>query len=512
MSCLARAAAAPRRPVAGGPLAVMACAALMLTAGSGLLFIGGVAWAEEADLRGANQLELYYDTALEESLVDDRLDIDLTWNRFSAGVVFLSHTPSDPRLDPNKYGIRQEGIRKRWVGAKHGPVEARLGDSYATLGSGMVLMIYEDKTIDFDNVVDGAHIRAELGRFDFEGIAGTNSYGRPATIVKGLAARSDLGKGWSVVANGALVDSVFGDEPRPGRDGIAGLQGTARLPGGIDLKGEYAIRHYSPERKGRRSPADGHGGYFAANASVGRVAFLVEGKDLLRFAHAYGIPPTVVRQHTTTLLNRGSHVPNIRLDDERGIQTEVMINPSPALSFTGNWSRSYARHADLPAWEVVGEAEADWIGTHWILRAGETEEKVREGSDRVFFERITYGGDAQRSFGPWAIEVGYETQATQKQDLATSRFEWPVEYRDQVATVSLTRAPRHSWSVTTEWSDEPNLDRESWFWAEWRIRLGLLGQLTVAGGSLRGGQVCSGGVCKIVDPFEGGRLELLTNF
>jgi hypothetical protein len=44
------------------------------------------------------------------------------------------------------------------------------------------------------------------------------------------------------------------------------------------------------------------------------------------------------------------------------------------------------------------------------------------------------------------------------------------------------------------------------------IRLGAAGQLTLSGGTIRGGMVCSGGICKFEDPFEGGRLEFLTNF
>ncbi len=480
-----------------------------------LLFAGGAsaAGAAEVEIRAANQLEGYYDTKLEESVADDRLDVELRYDRFSAGIVFLSHTPSNPQfLDPNLFGPHVEGIRKRWVTASHGPIDLRLGDSYASFGSGMVLRIIEDQAVDFDNGVDGFHIEAALRRLTLEGIGGTNSYREARTIVKGLSSRLDAGKGWTFSMNGALIDSVIGDAPRPGRDGIGGMEAVGSLPGNVSVTGEYAIRHYTPERRGVRSPADGHAAYAAVSGGAGPVILLAEGKDLLRFKHAYAIPPTAVRQHSSTLLNRGSHVPNIRLDDERGFQAEAILALGPEASLTGNYSASEARHAALPAWEAFGQLEGERFGSHWILRAAEQEERVIEGDHRTLFERATFGGNWQRRLGDWSLEVGYETQGIRKQNIARRLFETAREYRDQITTLTLGRAPRHSWAATVEWTDDALSAKKSWLWLEWNVRLGLLGQLTLGGGSLRGGQVCSGGVCKIVSPFEGGRVELLTNF
>ena len=478
--------------------------------------------AESTELRAGNQLEVYYDTQVDESVVDDRLDVDLRYDRFSAGIVFLSHSASNYlKLDQNKFGPSKQGIRKRWVTASNGPFEVRAGDSYATFGSGLVLRIFEDQAVDFDNVIDGARAQVTHGALTFEGIAGTNSYGEARTVVKGLSGRVEPRPGWLFGLNGAVIDTVSGDAPQPGRDGVASVQVDGGLPGGIDLTGEYAVRRYTPERPGRATPADGHATYLAAHGGIGPFSFSAEAKDLLRFKHAYTTPPTVARQHASTLLNRGSHVPNIRLDDERGVQTEILWTPYSNLLLTGNWSRSEARHATLPARETFGQAELDWKGAHLVAYGAETEEKVRERADRVFFERITYGGDALRGLGrDWSLELGLETQGVQEQDLAKAFYQFPLQYRESLASITLAKAPRHSWAATVEWTDNPNdasgsrggKEKDSWAWFEWTIRLGVAGQISLGAGSLRGGQVCSGGVCKQVDPFEGGRIELLTNF
>jgi hypothetical protein len=489
-------------------LASSACLALACMAG-GI----GPASAAEIDLRGAYQLEGYYETNLSESVADQRLDINAAYSHFSSGIVFLAHSPSNPRfLDPNGYGAHIEGIRKRWVTVEHGALQARLGDSYATFGSGMVLRIIEDQTVDFDNVVDGGSAQYAWRGLTVEGISGTNSYGESRTMVNGLSGRYDLGGGWLAGLNGAMIDSLSGPTPEPGRDAIGGIQAAGSLPGGTSLTTEYAVRHYNPERAGVTSPGDGHAAYLAITGNRGPVTLLVEGKDFLRFRHAYAIPPTCVPQHSTALMNRASHSPNIRLDDERGFQTEATVSLGTRATLLANYSASMARHVSLPAREAYGQLETDALRSHWIFRIARTGERLIEGDHRILNDRLTYGGDWIGQRGAWSIETGLETQETIKENLARHLFERSRKTHDTIATITVGRSPRYIWSGTVEWTDDRFASKDMWIWVEWSIRMGVLGQVNLAGGSLRGGQVCSGGVCKTVAPFEGGRIELLANF
>lgn len=467
----------------------------------------------EIGYRAANQIEAYYDTNLDESVVDDRLDVEITYGRLSAGAVLLSHSASNPLLsDPNLYGADFHGVRKRWVEGTYLPITARVGDSDATFSNGLVLRIYEDQTVDFDNSVDGCRVRVDLDRLSLEGIAGTNSFGEPRSNVKGLAATYDVGGGWTAGVHGALVDLLDANGPLPGRDDLAGVATTGVLPADVTLTAEYAIHRVRLERPGEPDPADGHGAYAALTGSRGPLSLLLEAKDFLRFRHAYAIPPTAVRQHATPLLNRGSHVPNIRMDDERGFQAEAVATIHPDFRVTGNYSASEARHADLPAEEIYADLDAAWAGSHWILRADRAEETVREGDHRTLYERATFGGNWLRVFRSFSAEIAYETQGILEQNLARASFEPAREYRDHVASITVGMAPTHSWSATLEWTDNERAVKDSWLWIEWGVRLGVLGNLTLGGGSVRGGTVCSGGVCKVVAPFDGGRVELLTNF
>ena len=161
-----------------------------------------------------NQLEVDYSTELDESTVDDRLDLGISFRRFGAGIVYLAHEPTDhTRLDRNKYGPRQEGIRKRWITAATDHFEVRVGDNYAAFGSGLVVRIVEDQAVDFDNVVDGFYGMGTYRGLTFEAIAGTNSIDAPVTMVKALTGRVDAGRGWTLGLNGAVIDSVQGNDP-----------------------------------------------------------------------------------------------------------------------------------------------------------------------------------------------------------------------------------------------------------------------------------------------------------
>ena len=115
---------------------------------------------------------------------------------------------------------------------------------------------------------------------------------------------------------------------------------------------------------------------------MGPFTLFLEGKELLRFDHAYAVPPTAARQHTSTLLNRGSHVPNIRHADERGYQAELMWSPLTEIYLTGNYSESEAKHET--AQSAVDMAAAQ--GADGEAYDGNTTEKlepIRHRGERV---------------------------------------------------------------------------------------------------------------------------------
>ena len=508
-----------RRAAARG---VFACALLSA--------LGTIARAEEgATVQIANQLEAYYDTKLEESVIDDRLDAGLTYGPYSIGAEFLSHSPSDPIwLDPNDFGAQTQGLRKRWIAAESNGWSVRLGDVYGTLGRGLALSIFEDQVVDFDNALDGVQGEAAVGPASLKVIAGTNSFDEAAQVVKGAEARVALPRGTTLGMEGVLLNSVaHGPADRPLRDQLGGAHAATSLGSIADLYGEYVLRSYRYYEADPKATGEGHAGYASATWYLGRVQVLSEFKDLLRYklldASENGFtastpsiinPPTAIRQHASTLLNRGGHTPNIDLNDERGGKVEALVTVDDKTHLTGAFGRTEARHRHQPSREAYGEIER-WLTdrAEVIAKFGETEEIVIEGGEEIFTERITYAGTLLVPWNDtWSTQIDFETQGTQEQNRATRDFQEPLEFRDNLLSLTVSRAPNMSFALTSEWSDSPKEVDDFWMWGECNLRLGDRHQLLLGGGKLRGGQLCSGGVCKLVDPFEGGRIEFLTTF
>jgi len=467
-------------------------------------------------ISAADQLEAYYDRALEESVLDNRLDVTLGRGAYTLGASFLSHSPSDAgRLDPNDFGAQTQGIRKRWLEAATDDWTVRVGDVYSTYGRGLALSIFEDQTVDFDNVLDGVMARGALGPAELRVIAGTNSIGDEFQVLKG--ARLDLrGDRWGRFGlQGVWSDSTsVGGIGRPGGDRLYGSSWERSVSDFADVYGEYVIRHPENYRAGARQGPDGHGGYGSLALYLGRVQVLAEYKDLLRYQLPFVNPPTTVRQHTTTLMNRGGHTPNIRLDDERGGLIEAQFQLAEATRVVSSYSKTEARQSNQPSWEVYGELEQD-VGEslELFLKGGETEETVLEGENPVFFERRNAVAQAiWRVDDTWSIEGTFETQAVQESNRGTAQFRFPLEFSNHLISTTVSRAPNLSLALTTEWTDDDRPEDDLWVWGECNLRLGDRRQLLLGGGRLRGGQLCSGGVCKLVDPFEGGRIEFLTTF
>jgi hypothetical protein len=490
----------------------LATALLLVGIGQGGRPALGQGLGDDVSIQVANQFEFYWDTDLDETLVDDRLDASITKGPFTLGATFLSHSPSDPqRLDLNDFGPQVQGVRKRWLEANTSDLNLRIGDVYATFGRGLALQVFEDQTVDYDNVLDGFYGSGSFKDASLEVITGTNSLGDPFQVLKGAQLLLPLPRRFTIGLEGVWSDSVGSAlQSRPGGDRLWG----GHLGGGLgslaDVYGEYVVRNYENFRRGGADIAQGHGGYANLTLYLGRLQLLTEYKDFLRYELPYINPPTANRSHASTLFNRGSHVANIRFNDERGGLVDAYLTLAERTHVNASYSKSEARHFHAPAWEAYGEIE-HWLGgTELVLRGGETEETIREGIDDIFFERITASGTIIQPLSEvWSFEVTAESQGVQESNQGTRQYQFPIEYRDNIVSATLNKSPNMSWALTVEWTDDDRQARDNWLWGEWNIQIADRYQLLLGGGQLRGGQLCSGGICKLVDPFQGGKVEFL---
>jgi hypothetical protein len=472
--------------------------------------------AEEITIQAKQELELWHDTDLDESVADERVDFYLGYGLFSVQSTFLVHQPTDfQRLDPSDFGEPFEGVRKRMVEARVGPAVAQLGDVYTTMGRGVALQLIENQVVDFDNTVDGFRLQWTDPRYRLEAVAGRNAYGvREASLKAGSARWTGL-SGLESALHVVQVDSSDDAAGRErGRDRMHGGELSYQTDWG-DVFGIYMVRDFTAGGVEPPSFPQGHAGYGAMSVYWGPLAVTLEGKDYLRYENAYTIPSPVARQHTTTLLNRTSHTVYANADDERGYQAEALLNVDRAdVEISLGRAAGETHDETFPYFENYGQAE--WrAGERLVLlgRAGETEETVDEGTKIVFFERFTFGGNLYWSLSDsWSFEVDAETQGRKESELANADYTFPLEVRDNIITANLYHSPWLALAATVEWTDDSREATQHWIFTEANFQVLDRHQINVGGGSFRGGQLCSGGICRPIAPFTGLRINWLTTF
>ncbi|MBU1701563.1 MAG: hypothetical protein KJ970_14575 [Candidatus Eisenbacteria bacterium] len=482
-----------------------------------LLHIPAIVEAQETTIQAHQELEIWNDSDLDEMVADERFDFRLGYGNFALSTTFLIHQPSDAdRLDPNLYGDPFEGLRKRMLEARVGSAVAQIGHVYSTLARGVGLQIIENQPVDFDNAVDGFRARWDEERYQIELLAGGNAFDEKEIYVKaasfGTAALSDLHLSYHAVQ----VDSTDDPAGRPrGRDRIHGGDFEWSSMWG-DLFAAYLVRDYIHPDENQREYPQGHAGYGVCNIFWGPLSLSFEGADFLRYKWAYSQgTPIPIRQHATTLLTRGSHVANFRLEDERGYQAEALLGLlDGVLAVTLNHSASETHDEELPFFESYGDLQ--WHPNPDLtitLRASESEETIQAANHETFFERLTYGGNIyQPVTDTWSVEIDFETQGVQEQNLSVSSYTFPIETRDNLATFNLYHAPNLAFAVTHEWTNDAREKKDEWTFAEMNFQFMERHQLSLGFGSFRGGQLCSGGICRPLAPFTGLRLNWQTVF
>jgi len=88
------------------------------------------------------------------------------------------------------------------------------------------------------------------------------------------------------------------------------------------------------------------------------------------------------------------------------------------------------------------------------------------------------------------------------------------DYTNTLLSLGVSRSPDWSATLRYEWtSNEETVDgRKDWFAVDGALRISRSHSLTLMVGGDRGGQVCANGVCRIVSPFLGWRVGLLSYF
>jgi len=264
-------------------------------------------------------------------------------------------------------------------------------------------------------------------------------------------------------------------------------------------------------------------------------------------AFAFQNAPIVHKEHTFTLLSRYPHI--IDFNDEVGFQVDVFYTLFGRLTGNLNFSAasrhySFAPTGDTvmflpvygskprntswlpsfdrkfsPFWEAYAEFQYYFEegGTDYVLvalnrRSEDIAEELRTPTNpQGFIESRRLSAipiSIQYTIGEdWTVKFVSERQWVYDDGNKAQK-----EFYNHLLSISVAKSPFFSVALRYEFtSDRGTIDgRKDWTALDASYRLSNSHTLTLTVGGDRGGQICTNGVCRIVNPFLGVRASVVS--
>lgn len=461
--------------------------------------------AADATAGGALRAKYLRNTGRDASAFDARFELDVALGQLNAGFVYRAYQLSDPAYNPAGVDVPAAEIKHRYAEVTHDQFYARAGHFVSTFGHGLTLRSYEDVDLEHDTLLDGLLAEYAAGGVTITSLAGTAAETPEGAddfdhSVRALRVSVPV-SGWGTIAGSAVERTAteITDEPgQPERleDGVLGGELEAWL-GPLTLSAEYAAR------EGESSDElDGQALYAAGTVEVGPLTLFGEVKDYDNFDHYLVNPPTCVREHLWTLMNRATY--QIDLDDERGFLAEGSLLVGEGLYVTGGASEARRHDSDLAHWEIFSQAEQTFGTT--VVRVGGSWSREYEDAEYTKFTEHRIGAvdvDLELASGDIA-EIGVEGQSVDDVSGLT--------YEDYIGSLTFYPGSDFTFSTVIEASTYEFAAKDAWLMVEVKRLFPNDLEIGMSIGSERGGKKCSGGVCYFEPEFEGTRVRLTKFF
>jgi len=463
--------------------------------------------AGDLSLAGSNRLEYGLARTDGDETLEDLFRLDVYWNGFTLEGRLHILQPSE--------GAAAESLDQRSFRFEDDHLDVLAGTYYETWGRGLVLRAYEarsatvgrvERSLALDRDIDGVRLRGTYGAARLTLLTGrpqiTAVSGDPGEAPRG---RRDRVRGARVETDISRNVRAAGSHLRinaPTADGAARdvfssfeLDGDA---GGFDGHVEVGFREDSPER----FIESGDALYTALGYATGPFALTAEFKDYENFQSLYNEPPTVVKTHSWTLLNRQTHVSE--LNDEVGWQAEGSWSPGIESGVTVNVARSdnHARN-DLFRYRQVTLEGRHRLGENGprFRALADWSRDILKGDD----DRWTAGGEAE-----FFLDAENSVAAIVEYQEVDRLFAATDVHR--LVTLEYQRSPWLTLTFQGETAREPQDGRDTWSSITANVSWDGRHNLNVFAGRRPAGLLCTGGYCFYAAAFDGVELRLISRF
>ena len=461
--------------------------------------------AVETGVRGALSGKGMVNTDEGANVIDSRLDFDVDVGPLTFGGAYRCYDFTDAIYNP--VGIEPfDGLKHRYVEGRAHNIFLRAGHFMSTFGRGLTLRSFENVGLEYDTTLDGLIAEYEAGPVMMAGLTGVMTeviHRVPSRehYVRGGRARAEVGDVLAVAVSGLdrLTKRLderesLPDDLRSFSDNVLGAELEVWY-GPFSLAGEYARREgdYYPRLK--QDYESGRAAYISGSLTTARLTLLGEYKDYQRFANALVNPPTCVKEHQWTLMNRVTR--EVDLDNERGFLSQGSLAAGENLELTGGAWEARTEGGGLLHWEIFTQVEQPM--PRWGIKAfaGSWSREYLYGK---FIEYKSCGLDLEvASTTLDAVEMGIEIQSIKELSEET--------HENYLGSVTVYPWPSVTLAVLGESTTEKALEWRTWLFGEARVSVGGGVEVSLGAGKERGGRKCSGGVCYDEPEFTGVRLR-----
>ncbi|HVP57983.1 MAG TPA: DUF6029 family protein [bacterium] len=486
-------------------------------AGLAVIAVAQVGLAHEGEVRGSLRSTDLYNTKLGATVLDTRLDAEGEFSYFTLGSTYRGYHLSDTHYNPRGIEVPQPIMKHRYAEFRvdslgpAGSIFLRAGHFFATFDRGLTLRSFEDVDLEKDTALDGILGEYQVGGVKLSGLSGKAtervsdiqynehrlSGGRVVVAREGLV---------SVAASALARETERHDKERALPAALSKfydtvLGGEAELwLGPTHLVGDFAHRQgdYYPDL--RQGKLGGHAGYVSGTVSTQWLTLLGEYKQYWRFTDLLVNPPTCVREHLSTLMNRTTHV--VDLADERGYLAEGTLTVLKDTPITFSASEARKANRDLAHWEMFGQLErpiTDLVGTTW----GGAWSREYSGGGLTEYKTGMLEGQVTPQSGK-GVDFGFGLQTVEEHPK-------PV-FNNYLGSLTFYPTDAITLSAVAEGTNQDGLKQNVWVYGEVGVNVAEGLDASIGGGSERGGKKCSGGVCYTEPEFTGVRLRFSKSF
>lgn len=475
----------------------------------------------------SNHLEYSYNSEKQTETFENWFNLDYRYGVFSTGIRFEVFQPNDPDPSISRGKEKYADIAYKYIQAKIGNRREgfflTVGNYYELFGRGLVLKSYEDRTIRFDNNLEGVRVEGMYGNFILKALTGMAANSKNER--KDILHAADLEyRGIKKLKLGFSLASNIPDEESAANTALASLRLDAKL-WNFDIYGEYGVKHnkdISNQISNGEEAKVGEGMYGNISFYIGPFSVSGEYKKYDNYSFQshdgtiqYNTPPSLTMDYSYILLNR--HPYPLNANNENGYQLSAILNFTEDSYLTGNYSFTKSLGEDSYYQRVLGiniesqpqfedlyfQYNHTWSGNfESVLAFGYRDELV---TNTESFTPILEGQYYFDDINTFRLVLEHQQ---------VKEFNTSEEYFTDLLLLEYLRSPKLSVSLVAEMkTKEPeanNKERDFWGFIRFGYKLAEHTDLSLLIGSRQAGNICIGGVCRYEPEFEGVELMILT--